>query len=383
MKMKLPKDGHEYLEKLIAESNNQHQSFDRFSQYLEEKARKKGVPIRGQFELTPLCNFDCKMCYVHLNPDQTQDNGIMSVEQWKDLISQAWKAGMYKAVLTGGECLSYAGFEEIYLYLHGLGCEINVLTNGALLNERWIHFFREHMPNKIQITLYGDNNDTYERVTGKRAFGDVFQNIQNANKAGLPIRISITPNRYIGDSIFETIRVANENTNDLAINYSLFKPREETGRSEQDDDICVEDYLRIRQYLNKMAHIEIKEIAEKDLPIPGGPIHECTECGLLCGGGRSGFAIDWKGTMRPCNALDGIESFPLEVGFHEAWESINKTAENWPRVPECIGCPYKRVCNTCAANMLQYAEPGKQPLELCEQTKYMVKHGVWSIPDCE
>lgn len=145
MKMKLPKDGHEYLEKLIAESNNQHQSFDRFSQYLEEKARRKGVPIRGQFELTPLCNFDCKMCYVHLNPDQTQDNGIMSVEQWKDLISQAWKAGMYKAVLTGGECLSYAGFEEIYLYLHGLGCEINVLTNGALLNERWIHFFREHM----------------------------------------------------------------------------------------------------------------------------------------------------------------------------------------------------------------------------------------------
>ena len=381
--MELPKDGQEYLEKLIAESNNQHQSFDRFSQFLEDKARRKGVPIRGQFELTPLCNFDCKMCYVHLNPGQIQDKKVLTVEQWKDLIYQAWNAGMYKATLTGGECLSYVGFEEIYLYLHGLGCEISVFTNGALLNKRWIHFFREHMPNKIQITLYGDNDDTYEKVTGKRAFEDVLHNIQNANEAGLPIRISITPNRYIGDSIFETIRIANENTNDLAINYSLFKPREETGRSGQDDDIGIEDYLRIRKYLNKMAHIEIKEIDEKELPIPGGPFHECSECGLLCGGGRSGFTIDWKGTMRPCNAFDEIQSFPMDVGFQKAWESINKVAENWPRVPECSGCPYKTVCNTCAANMLHYAEPGKQPLELCEQTKYMVKHGVWHISDCE
>lgn len=381
--MGLPEDGHEYLEKLIAESGNGNQSFDRFSQFLEYKAREKGVPVRGQFELTPLCNFDCKMCYAHLNADQLHGNSILSVDQWKDLIHQAWKAGMYKAVLTGGECLSYAGFEEIYLYLHGLGCEICVLTNGALLNERWIRFFREHMPNRIQITLYGNNDDAYEKVTGKRAFEDVLKNIQNANAAGLPIRISITPNRYMGDSIFETIRIADENTNNLVINYSLFRPREETGRSAQDDDLDLEDYLKLRRYVNKLARKETKEIPDEDLPTLGGGLHECSECGLTCGGGRSGFAIDWKGIMRPCNALNEVESYPLEVGFQKAWETINKVAENWPRVPECIGCPYRTVCNTCAANMLHFAEPGKQPKELCEQTRYMVKHGVWQIPGCE
>ena len=32
--------------------------------YQEQKARKAGIPLFGQFELTPLCNLDCKMCYV-------------------------------------------------------------------------------------------------------------------------------------------------------------------------------------------------------------------------------------------------------------------------------------------------------------------------------
>ena len=32
--------------------------------------------------------------------------------------------------------------------------------------------------------------------------------------------------------------------------------------------------------------------------------------------------------------------------------------------------------------MLRYAEPGKQPIEMCEQVKFFVQHGVWHIPDC-
>lgn len=58
-------------------------------------------------------------------------------------------------------------------------------------------------------------------------------------------------------------------------------------------------------------------------------------------------------------------------------------AESWPRVPECEGCAYREVCYNCAAAMLQYAEPGKQPVALCEQTRFYVRHGVRRIPDCD
>ena len=67
-----PKDAYEYLDMLRRQNRKEFQSFSAFSEYLEAKARKPGVPIHGQFELTPLCNLSCKMCYVHLSADQLQ-----------------------------------------------------------------------------------------------------------------------------------------------------------------------------------------------------------------------------------------------------------------------------------------------------------------------
>ena len=78
-----------------------------------------------------------------------------------------------------------------------------------------------------------------------------------------------------------------------------------------------------------------------------------------------------------------LRAYPLRDGFKEAWRQLNQQANNWPRVPECEGCPYHWICNNCAANMIQYAEPGKQPVGLCNLTKYYVSRGVRHIPECE
>ena len=55
--------------------------------YLSYKARIEKIPISGSFELTPLCNLDCKMCYVHLSASQCKENGqLLSVDEWKLII---------------------------------------------------------------------------------------------------------------------------------------------------------------------------------------------------------------------------------------------------------------------------------------------------------
>ena len=381
--MNEPVNGFEFLESLRKGNGKPEQSFKSFSNYLDEKAREKGIPVHGQFELTPLCNFSCKMCYVHLNADQLAGRQIISIETWKNLMHQAWEAGMMHATLTGGECLIYPGFDELFLFLHSLGCEISVFTNGYLLDDSRIEFFLQHTPSAIQITLYGCNEDVYERVTGERAFSTVVENARKAVEAGLPVRISVTPSRYLGEDVLETVRIGKDISKAFLVNAGIFTPREETGRSQQRDDLDVDEYIRIHRLLNKMEGREAKEIDSDMLPAAGGSFHECDEYGLLCGAGRSSFVVDWKGTMIPCNHLDMVRSYPLKDGFHAAWSSINLAANSWPRVPECKGCAYRSVCNTCAAAMLQYASPGKQPVEICEKTRHFVRHGIVSIPNCE
>ena len=226
-------NGFEYIEDLRRQNGKQVQPFRAFSRYLEGKAREKGVPLSGQFELTPLCNFSCKMCYVHLDADQLSGRKVLSTDTWQGLMRQAWEVGMLHASLTGGECLTYPGFDELFLYLQSLGCTVSVLTNGYLLDDRRIAFFRQHKPAAIQITLYGWNNDVYERVTGQPAFDPVIENIRKAMDAGLNVDLTVTPNRYLGEDVLETVRLGKCLDKGLVVNTSLFAPREETGRSRQ------------------------------------------------------------------------------------------------------------------------------------------------------
>ena len=378
-----PVNAFELLDKLREQNGKQVQRFSDVKDYLGFKARDKGIPVSGQFELTPLCNLSCKMCYVHLNTDQLKDQAILPVETWKDLIYQAWEAGMISACLTGGECLSYPGFDELFLYLHNLGCEVAILTNGSLMNDRWIDFFIQHEPECIQVTLYGWNDDVYERVTGQRVFSIVTENVKKAIKAGLNVQLTVTPSKYLDDDVLETIRTAAGITKNFRVNSAVFTPRVETGRSQQQDNPDSDMYVRIYQLMKEMEGKEIKEIDKDLLPLVGGPYHTCNKCGLECGAGRSTFTVNWKGELIACNGLDWIRAYPLRNGFREAWIQINQEANQYPRIPECEGCAYKKVCFRCAAVMRQYAEPGKQPIKYCETVRCYVQHGVIQIPICE
>ena len=381
--MEQPVNGLKYLAEMRGKHNGKTPTFRDVYGYLEAKAREKGIPFAGQFELTPLCNLSCKMCYVHLMPDQLNGHSVLSVSIWKDLMRQAWEAGMLQATLTGGECLAYPGFDELYLFLHDLGCEVRVLTNGVLLDEKRIRFFMEHRPSEIQITLYGWNNDVYERVTGKRVFETVSRNISNAVEAGLPVNVSVTPSIYLGEDVLETLKIGKTLCDNLDFSSGIIAPREETGRSEQRDDSDLNLYAKAYRLLNEMNGRETKEISPDLLPTPGGPSHVCSECGVKCAAGLSHFTINWKGILQGCIRLDMVQGYPLKEGFKAAWTRVNKWASSVPRVPECNNCAYETVCGKCIADMLQYAKPGKQPTELCEKTKLKVQYGIYHIPECK
>ena len=373
----------QFLKELREENGRRIWSYQSFARYLDRKARAKGIPLTGQFELTPLCNFSCRMCYVHLDAEQLNGRKVLPVETWKDLMHQAWEAGMMHVTLSGGECLTYPGFDELYLYLQSLGCDVTVLTNAFLLDEKRIEFFRQHPPALIQVTLYGWNDDVYERVTGVRGFTRVAENVKRAIDAGFNVKLVITPNRFLGEDVLETIRTATKISRKVVVNSSIITPREETGRSGQRDDPDADLYVRIFRLMNELDGIETKEIDPEDLPPAGGPCHECEQRGLGCGGARSGFVTDWQGNLMPCNSLDLIKADPFKDGFKAAWDSIHEQVMNFPQVPECQGCAYAEVCHRCAGIMILYAEPGKQPVEMCEQIRYLVRHGVMKLPECD
>ena len=409
----LPRSVAELISQLAAEgvpASDYQKHIDRFMSF---KAREQGVPYLGTFELTPLCNLDCKMCYVHLRGDQMEGRLLLTVDEWKDLMTRAAGAGMMKAKLTGGECLTYPGFEELFLHLHGLGINTAVLTNGILLDEARIRFFKEHPANGIQVTLYGSSDDAYEKVTGKRAFGLVYNNIRAAIEADLPISLAITPNRFMEDDAIKLIDTAQSLGVPYNVNADLFAPREDTGRAglniNASLDTCILMYKRQREYLGE----EEIPVNPEDLPMPGKPagrdgkvtVRDMAERdslsvlgdsvagvdpaepaaegelrrGILCAAGRGMFEIDWRGRMYGCSSLRTIYADPLEIGFDRAWRSINDQAVDYLIPAECGDCAYSDVCITCPAAHEQNGSSAHCNRAYCDRVKRMVAEGILEI----
>lgn len=76
------------------------------------KAEKSGIPLSGTFELTPVCNFSCRMCYVRKTAEEVRNSSrpMRTLEQWLALAREARDAGMLYLLLTGGEPTIWPGF---------------------------------------------------------------------------------------------------------------------------------------------------------------------------------------------------------------------------------------------------------------------------------
>ena len=105
--------------------------FGSYMEQLKKDAYENAVPLTGIFELTPRCNMDCQMCYVHLQPDQIPAIGReLTTKEWIDIARQARDMGMVQLTLTGGEILVRKDFRELYEAFSEMGFLIQLYTNG-------------------------------------------------------------------------------------------------------------------------------------------------------------------------------------------------------------------------------------------------------------
>ncbi len=348
------------------------------TRYLEMKARARGVPLSGTFELTPMCNLDCRMCYVHLKGEQLKGRPLLTVAQWQSLMAQTIVEGMLHATFTGGECLTYPGFDTLYLYLWAHGVRTAILTNGVLLDEARLDFFRRYPPRGIQITLYGSNEEEYEAVTGHRCFARVMENVQRTAESSIPLSIAVTPNRFLPDGGEGLIRLAHRLGIWYSINTALFKPRQETGRADDAIDLTDEDYIRLHTLRRELHGLRtIPRDCETPLPSRQG----MRQKGLLCSAGTSAFHIRWDGMMLPCASFHGVEADPLTEGFASAWRTIHAQCAQYPLPQECHGCAYQPICPSCVMAHRQCAQPGHASPALCQRARKLVASGLADIKE--
>lgn len=315
------------------------------------KSRLYGRPYCASFELTPLCNFNCKMCYMHLTKEQMEREGrILTTEEWLDIARQTVEMGVRHIDLTGGECLAYPGFAEVYAYLINQGIHVSVLTNGQLISDQHIELFKRLKPSSVQISLYGSDSEAYVRVTGRDGFQDVINAVERLRGAGIHVCMSVTPHRYMQEDAPQMLDLLHKLRVDYTIGSSILPARPETGRDIADYVVDTDAYIDICRLETQYR----EALAQKYSLTPAEPYRfllkgQHSMEGPPCAAGTSNFHINWKGEMMPCAAFYSVRCGALVVGLERAWIVIRDTMKQFHMPIQCKECSLVNNCTGCAA----------------------------------
>ena len=310
---------------------------DQIRSYLEYQAYVDKIPLHGTFELTARCNFDCKMCYVHLNEQQIKSIGReLTNEEWIEIARQARDAGMLYLTLTGGEVFSRPGFRELYCKLSEMGFLISILSNGYLIDEKVIEWLGEMPPISLRFTLYGASNETYYQVCGiKDGFDKVSHAIDLVKKAGIPFHmVSTLVKENVGD-LTAMQEFANEKKANIAFNASVLK----SVRGATQDAVShrVDIFGGYENVLKQM----ISEGRDRLYPHYNHPLD-------VCGNYRKSFWLTWNGNLQLCSFMnEPAISLIGNIGFNEAWNQLLDQLEQMRKPEKCNSCQYEGFCSQC------------------------------------
>ncbi len=358
------------------------------TEYLSRKAAMLGLPLSGTFELTPVCNMACKMCYVRMTAQEQQAIAPLgTTEQWLSLARSAQSQGMLYLLVTGGEPFLRPDLPELLGQLQSMGLLVSINTNGTLIQEKTVEKLCQTPPVRLNITLYGASDDTYSRLCGNpRGFTQVDRAIRLLQEAGLAVKLncSLTPhNAHDLDAMFAYAR---ERALFLQASSYMFPPvRKDPAMVGKNQRFTPEEaaYYSARIACHTQgAENFIRQV--ENAPLPPEP----EDCGtyegdgdaMTCRAGRCGFWVTWDGRLLPCGMFPGENAPNVFTGdFAAAWEQVKRQTAAIRLPAQCAACQAKDRCKTCAAMVLSETGSFSQaPKYRCAMTENYPKacHGV-------
>jgi radical SAM protein with 4Fe4S-binding SPASM domain len=321
--------------------------------YLHGKGAKYGLPIGGNFELTARCNFNCPMCYVHLDAEDIEARGKeLTAEQWIKLAREAKEEGLMFALLTGGEPFVRRDFFEIYSAMKDMGLLVSINSNGSMLSGEIQERLLDNPPFRINVSLYGGSRQTYGRMCGNQAFDQVLENVRALKEKGIDIRlnVSITPyNQQDLPRIYEIAQELGVIVKASAYMYPPIRVHDDRGHrlSPEEAARCTVqwDTLRFSPEVFDARALEMKNRACIEREDCAMDLDE----GVSCRAGSTSFWITWDGRMLPCGMMPGPEVRPLETGFRDAWQELRRRTKELRMPVKCTGCKNRKMCPVCAA----------------------------------
>ena len=347
--------------------------------YLHNKASRAKIPLSGTFELTPVCNFACRMCYVRKTAEEVAQSARppLTLEQWLAIARDARDRGMLYILLTGGEPLLWPDFWELYEELIHMGMLVSVNTNGSLIDEDAVRRFAALPPRRVNITLSGADDDTYFARCGvKNVFARVDRAITALRAAGVMVKLNCSLTPYNVHDLEKIVAYAQDRSLILEVASYMFPPirRDPSKTGMNDARFSPEEAAAHRLRCFRLQNGEeryrayLENILQGAVPPPGldESCVDPVDGKIRCRAGNAAFWITWDGYLSACGMMPEPKEDLTAKTFSPAWDSLAETCDRLSLSGVCAKCENNQLCHPCAAMAAaETGSPSGIPQYLC------------------
>lgn len=319
---------------------------------LIDKAIERRALITGHFELTPLCNFSCDMCFIHMSKHQVEkQGGLLPLVQWLNFACQLKEMGVLFLLLSGGEPLLFPRFPELYAQLKKMGFILTINTNGTLITEDVAELFARLVPRRVNITLYGGSNETYLRLCGApHGFDQCVEAVKRLRDRHIDVKLNCTLTRKNQDDFPAIMAFADEMQLPVTFNSYLspyLRKACQGCRLLLPERMSVEDTARTAlEYKQHELGERFSLFAQLQLQTQEQPPAD-KGVDLECHAGKSSGWITWQGHLTPCVGMEDPWYDVCHMPIAEAWKKLVNDCEEIERHEECVGCHLRGICQAC------------------------------------
>lgn len=334
-----------------------------FPTALGDIARIKKIPLKAQLELTARCNFNCKMCYIHMNEKRIEELGReLTIDEWLRIAGELKELGTLYLSLTGGEVFVRRDFRTLYEKLSKMGFLIQIMTNISLIDETTMDWLAENPPYCINTTIYGSNNDVYRAVTGVEHGFDRFDRALNLLlDAGIPVTVKGTLTRLNEDDVPNMYHYCKEHGLILQATYGVNKAVRG----------AVSEADKVRRMRYQPLDSSVREVYVKRED-GHGPYRHHKNYLDDCGAYGNSLNVSWDGHAILCSFMAEPFIDLKTTSLKEAWPAFLEKINKIEKPEKCNGCKYEEYCTRCPGALA--AESGSYNVateEYCKTAKYL------------
>jgi len=319
---------------------------------IEKHAIRKTIPFSTTFELTYKCNEKCIHCYM----DKGRKDLLTTKDIERILVSLKNEKCLF-VTFTGGEIFVRPDVVEVISLAGDRHFVIDILTNGTLINERIIEALLQNPIRRLQISIYGADAKTHEKVTKiPGSFKQTITGIHLLREAGIKVEVAFLLMKFNFHQRYKVKEMV-EKLDCLLLPSPIITARN-NGRKDT-WQLRLSD-IQLRELMSDKALFGLysgrKPFQEHQFYLGFKNLKEANPCYS----GINSCAINPKGEVFPCNQLLFRLGNCKKNSFSEIWHKSSKL--KWLRfikvkdLPECSNCSLLPYCARCPG--LAYIENG-------------------------